>query len=623
MSEICGIIRFDGADVCREEIGRMFESMQCRESEAEGVWLDCNVGFGSRLFWTTPQSLYENQPLKSSDTRLVVVADARIDNREELLRELEITVADSDTIPDSEIILESYRKWGSHCPQFLMGDFAFVVWDSEKKSAFLARDRMGIKQLYYHRDGSLLLFGSSIDPLFASSRLARTLNREGMQRYVQHLALNRDETFYEKVHRLPSSSCIEFSKDAFVLDRYWFPEHIKIDHSISYKEAVEGFGRHLREAVESCMRSCYPIGLEVSGGLDSSSIFCLVQEAGSKQEIFPYTLQYSFKECDESLYVDALVEKYRIDIDRKKVDEIDYGRYDLDYLLDEVPHWPQRGSSIEYLVQNDQIKKQGIRVVLTGIGGDETADRSDSYLPEYLKKGFIRTIHKEFKCSHTPFRRQLKFYLSQLFPTLFGLLRQKNHDTNNDANEAPILNYPTLKNVHLEEPADRIEIKSEYIAEMMETFLSCETSYWIDMNTMQISDRYCFEVRNPFLDTRLIEYSLRIPPEHLSHCGSNRGLLREVMKEMLPSAILQRRDKGEASANLAAQVKKMDMAHLYDCKKLVEMNILDPRDVEMLRSHYIHLDDSFDKGKVLYYLAYLNLENWIRRNGDTQQKEIL
>ena len=164
---------------------------------------------------------------------------------------------------------------------------------------------------------------------------------------------------------------------------------------------------------------------------------------------------------------------------------------------------------------------------------------------------------------------------------------------------------------------DEINIKDHYTQSTMDIFLSCETSYWIDTNVSQLSENYNFETRHPFLDIRLIEYSLQIPPEYLYRCAKYKGLLREVMKNRLPQEILQRNDKGDATENTMDKVKAMNMEYLYDCPRLVESNLLDAKDAKVLKSVFINMDKkvlekSCAKGKVLYYAACLNLENWIK-----------
>lgn len=132
MSGICGIVRFDGKPVEPEEIQKMLHTMPNCGHDAEGIRVDGSVGFGHRMLWTTPESLHENQPLVSKDGNLIVTADARLDNRDELFEKLAIKEKDFSIVTDIDLILWSYQKWGEDCPKHLTGDIAGAIWDKKK-----------------------------------------------------------------------------------------------------------------------------------------------------------------------------------------------------------------------------------------------------------------------------------------------------------------------------------------------------------------------------------------------------------------------------------------------------------------------------------------------------------
>jgi asparagine synthase (glutamine-hydrolysing) len=149
MSAIFGIYHLDGKPVAQDNVERMSEVLAHRGPDGSKIWLYENLGLGHRMLWTTPESLREILPLATADGNLVITADARIDNRDELIRLLGLQNHQADTISDSELILTSYQKWGEQCPEKLLGDFAFAIWDARRQSFFCARDRFGVKPFYY------------------------------------------------------------------------------------------------------------------------------------------------------------------------------------------------------------------------------------------------------------------------------------------------------------------------------------------------------------------------------------------------------------------------------------------------------------------------------------------
>lgn len=150
MSGIVGIYHLDGRPVEQQDVQRMTDSIAHRGPDGSAVWIEGPVGLGHRMLYTTPESLHEKLPLTNRTGDLTITADARIDNRNELFSMLNFNGRPRETIPDSEIILVAYEKWGEKCPEKLLGDFAFTIWDKRKQAIFCARDPIGIKPFYYY-----------------------------------------------------------------------------------------------------------------------------------------------------------------------------------------------------------------------------------------------------------------------------------------------------------------------------------------------------------------------------------------------------------------------------------------------------------------------------------------
>src|SRR6267142_1308347 len=165
MSAIVGFYGRDGQPVDRADLERMTASLAHRGPDAAGVWNNGPVGLGHRMLWTTPESLHEQLPLTSKSGDLVITADARIDNRDELITALGLAHWAHGEIPDSELILRAYEQWGEDSPKRLLGDFAFAIWDERRQTLFCARDHCGVKPFYYYQSARALLFASEIKAL--------------------------------------------------------------------------------------------------------------------------------------------------------------------------------------------------------------------------------------------------------------------------------------------------------------------------------------------------------------------------------------------------------------------------------------------------------------------------
>ena len=176
MSGIAGIYYLDGRPVEGMDVQRMIDSIAHRGPDGCGVWTDGSVGLGHRMLWTTPESLHEKLPLTNKSGDLTITADARIDNRDELISALNFNGRPRETITDSEIILAAYEKWGEKCPEELLGDFSFAIWDKRKQIVFCGRDHFGVKPFYYHLSEKIFTYASEIKAMLCLQHVPRRLN---------------------------------------------------------------------------------------------------------------------------------------------------------------------------------------------------------------------------------------------------------------------------------------------------------------------------------------------------------------------------------------------------------------------------------------------------------------
>src|SRR5690625_2153589 len=200
----------------------MAASMAHRGPDGISAWADGPVGLAHCAMHTTPEAEHERQPLADPLSGCVITADARIDNREELLRILRPTPSDGEVITDVDLILAAYLRWGTSAPEHLVGDFAFAVWDPREQHLFCTRDHIGIKPFYYHLDGKTLYFGSEIKAIRSVAGPGFDINEERVAEFIAKQAISPDSTFFVNIYRLPSSHSLVVRTDGrHDIKRYW------------------------------------------------------------------------------------------------------------------------------------------------------------------------------------------------------------------------------------------------------------------------------------------------------------------------------------------------------------------------------------------------------------------
>ena len=248
----------------------------------------------------TPQSLAESLPFYAPAWGLTISADARIDNREELFARLAIPADQQNAIPDSQLILQAYGKWGRDCAAHLLGDFAFAIWDEGEQRLFCARDHLGHKPLFYHCTNDAFIFATEMKGLFAATALPRTLNQSWVADALTVLMADNEYTPYQAIWRLPPAHWFAISAEEFTRETYWRLDPAREICLPSEADYVEAFREKLTEAVRCRVRSVFPIGSELSGGLDSSTVAGLAARQTQADGIEFTTFSHVLGETDRA-----------------------------------------------------------------------------------------------------------------------------------------------------------------------------------------------------------------------------------------------------------------------------------------------------------------------------------
>ena len=546
MAGIYGIVRFHGGLEPEEHhpIAAAMGHFGLHHSQA---YTEEGVALGHLCLPTLPESRFEVLPRRSADGTLVITADARIDNRETLRDLLTIQASDVD-VSDSELILAAYRKWGLDCPKHLVGDFAFAIWDQTERWLFCARDHLGNRPLFYFQDGNKFVFTSAIKGLLAIKNIPRRLNEQRVADFLVPRMIPAGEiTFYEGIYRLPPGHCLTVTSRRTDVRAYWGLADIKDESFPRDFDFAEGVRELLEEAVRCRLRSTRPVGVLLSGGLDSSSVACVAarQLALRSERLYAFcSVPVSgYKDpapkgwdADEYAYVDAI---------KKDVPNIDVrycqceGQSPLTYL--ERTPWPYDGpySAVNQFWIScllEQARECGVGVLLTGYLGNRTFSWTGR--PELARLREPMRLASLVISILIPRRPWQRYYwknrgepwarYSAIHPDFARLMdvRQRYADQYNS----------------MPHPLGRIDRLRYHIDNDRDIWAAIGTGYGL-------------EILNPAADKRLIEYCFAIPDSEYRSGGWDRLLIRRSMEGVLPPLVQWRRSHGQQYPDLLYRLR--------------------------------------------------------------------
>jgi len=491
---------------------------------------------------------------------LVITADARIDNRAELSEKLGIR--DEEDVADSYFILKAYVKWGEECPDKLLGDFAFVIWDKNKEKLFCARDHMGVKPFYYYLDEDMFVFGTEIKAIFANLEIPKKLNELRVADYLTAFFEDKEITFYEKIKRLPAATKFTINFNKQYSNNYWIIDIKKILNLNSNKEYSDAFRDIFTDSVRCRLRSAYPIGSTLSGGLDSSSIVCIAKRIlpeYNKLNTFSAVFD-SVPQSDESYFINQVLKEGGMKPNFIHGDKIS-PLTDIEKVmwhLDEPLYSPNL-----FLNWNIYRKahEKNIRIILDGFDGDTTISHGEKVLVELACKLRWKTLSQEIigisKNSEMGIDNILLYHLigpimpfeiKQLLKYIYAFLTGS--ELKNTVNGIK-LNEDFIKSTNISNRHDLLLKKRN--TKNSHRYHYYNITSGIGQFILEVLDKsaatFSIESRYPFFDVRLIEFCLSLPTEQKLFDGWDRIILRRAMKNILPPEVQWRRKKANLGHN--------------------------------------------------------------------------
>ncbi|MCG8605138.1 asparagine synthase (glutamine-hydrolyzing) [bacterium] len=579
MCGICGVTFSDQASsVSRNSLKRMTDAIRHRGPDDEGWVLKGNCGLGMRRL-SIIDLAGGYQPIANEDGSVWIVFNGEIYNHIELREELIKKGHTFRTLSDTEAILHAYEEYGEDCPKKLNGMFAFAIWDQNKRMLFLARDRLGIKPLYYYHDAKQFVFGSELKSILQVDSVPREIDPIALDVYLTVEYIPAPYTIFKSIAKLLPGHYLILKDGKAKIGKYWQLDFQEYDHSKG--EIIEQLLSLLQDAVRVRLMSDVPLGALLSGGIDSSAIVALMSRVMDRPV---QTFSIGFKEAtyNESQHARTIAEHFKTEhhesvIEANALDLTERLVGHLDEPFGDFSIFPT------YLVS--KMAREQVTVALSGDGGDELFAGYDTYVANRIGKAygrFPKVIRHTF----------LENLLDRVPPTekKKGLINRAKRFV--EGMRLPEDLQHTRWMIFLQEAE-----KAELYSADLQTALTGHDSYgfirryfgetrtsdelnrqlYVDIKTYLVDDilvkvdrmsmATSLETRVPFLDHRLVEFTATIPGRHKLKGKSTKHILKQSLKNILPSEILQRGKEG-----FSIPIKNW----LKDDLKPIMLDILDP-----------------------------------------------
>ena len=604
MSGIGAIYNRTGRPLNPVLMDRMLEVIAHRGPDARRMWSDGYVGLGHALLASTPEPVHQRQPLLAPDGASCITFDGRIDNRTELQPALEHANVELRTDTDAELMLGAYRLWGEACLTKVLGDFALVIWDARRQQLLCARDILGLRPCYYYTDDNVFICGSELQQLFAAG-LPQPPPNEGMiGEYLSSRITNREETLYRNVYRLPPAHFMLVTRDSVVKRQYFNLDPSRAIHYRSDAEYAEHYMSLFNEAVRCRLRSRTPVAAYLSGGLDSSSIVCLVEHLRREQAIPAITFETLSMVApgmpgDETPYIDDVVRRWNVTSHKFEIQAPD--RHTFVEQVQRYRDVPEHPNVIAAAPLARAASERGCRVILTGLGGDDWLCAYSSHGPELLARlrlvEFMRYIRRQSDSASDTAQALVRRGAWPLLPEPFRAAVRRIRG------RSGVPHYITPGFARETSLADRLNVTpcdypgaSRTQNELYRWFFDGGLLY-----AHEVDDRhhawFGLDARHPFHDRRLIEFALAIPEEQRWRSSDTKFVLRQGMGELLPASVRMRLDKGGYSQTFMQAFEACGGERCVDALESVRRGWVREKDVT---SMYKGMCDAFALGDLEY-----------------------
>lgn len=546
MCGIAGILNFSGQPVAHNQIKSMTDSLSHRGPDGEGQWIEENIGLGHRRLAIIDLSPAGRQPMQTSKGRFTITYNGEVYNFKELRAELESLGYQFHSNTDSEVVLNAYAEWKEKCVKRFNGMFAFAIWDKKKKRLFLARDRYGVKPIYYYKNKESFVFASEIKAIIKSGVYRTLLNKFALVEYFTFQNFFTDNTLFQDVRILMPGHYMNIDFSGKIINEEYWDFNFSGNLKITEQEAAEEVDRLFKQSVQRQLISDVPVNSYLSGGIDSSAIAIIASQHLDSMKTFTIGfdlssasgMELSFDERDKAEHISYLAKTEHYEMVLKAGDMERCMKHYIHHLEE-----PRVGQSYPNYYAAKLASKFG-KVLLSGIGGDEL-------FAGYPWRYFYTNTPKTFN------EFQEMYYQSwqRLLPES-DLLCLLKYDSPRD--HAKHIFYNVFSS--LDKDTDK---KEDYINESL--YLEAKTFlHGLLIVEDKLSMSHGLETRVPFLDNDLVNFTMKLPTnlkinmmngnkridendlnaKNANLPQSGKTVLRCALSKYLPDKILSARKQG-------------------------------------------------------------------------------
>lgn len=630
MCGIAGIFNVNGAPVPIGVLRAMTDIVKHRGPDGEGFWTGGFVGFGHRRLAIVDLSELGHQPMRSNDGSLVLTYNGEIYNWRELRKQLERKGSVFRSQSDTEVILEAYRVWGPKCVEKFNGMFAFALWDARESKLFMARDRFGIKPLYYRFDGQTLIFGSEIKSILTHPSVSVRVDPSALNEYFTFQNVFTDRTLFDGIKMLPRATTLTLTlgDPESLQTKRWWDYTFKDEQGVPEAEYLEELDRLFKQAVERQVEADVEVGTYLSGGIDSGAVTCLT--ARKFRNVKSFTAGFDLSSAsglelafDERAKAEQLSNAYKTEHYQVVLKAGDMERV-LPKLVWHLEDLRVGQSYPNYYVS--RLASRFVKVVLAGTGGDEIfAGYPWRYYRALKNDDAAQYIDKYYA------------YWQRLVPdTHRGSFFQRS------MNASMPTNGP-------EEAFRNVLRRRSFLAMRPDDYIN--TSLYFELSTFlhgllvvedKLSMAHGLETRVPFLDNDLVDFALRVPikyklkhvenivrmdentagakkQQYFAETGDGKLLLRKALAKYVPAGYANGRKQGFSAPDGSwFKGESIDyIRRLLSSKDARLYEFIDPKTVHTLIDEHV-------EGRVNHRLliwSLLNFEWWLRqfRDGNVAQ----
>lgn len=554
MCGIVGIVDFS-RDIADEDVETMRDLLRYRGPDGYGMvnMRQDNVALGHRRLSILDLSSLGNQPMSNSSDTIIIVFNGEIYNYLELRKELETAGYAFLTGTDTEVLLSAYEHWGVECLERFIGMFAFAIWDKRKQELFIARDRLGIKPLYYMQYSGRFLLASEVKSILSMIKERPPVDTSLIDGYMSFGYVLGDNTLHKGIKKLLPGHYMVYSRNGMRIERYW-----DLDFSSGSDKGLEYYVERLKEllnnSIDIRLRSDVPLGIFLSGGLDSSSVVALLAPRVTKR-LKTFSVAYDFgHKYDETSYSRIVAEKFDTDHHEIFITPNDFRDFIPGYIrhMDE-PVTESAAISLYYLSVETE---KHVTVVLSGEGSDELFAGYDFYVYNRVIERYRRLMGDRLGnllcragCGMLPYGKIQK-YLTMGQQRLED--RYRGISTYDESTKVKLYReeFRNDLNVGASRLAPFIEelFKKTEHCDPLSRMLYFDTKTWLVDDLLIKADRMSMaaslELRVPFLDHRLVEFAATVPSKYKIRGNNTKYLLKKAMENLLPDIIINRKKMG-------------------------------------------------------------------------------